>query len=101
MTARCPFALTDGGYRRWWDADNQQGGEIMGKSHTPADDVVYDLISIQYHALKGAQVYAKYLEDAHGHDDVRAFIEQVRQEDSRRAIRAHELLGRLTKTGLG
>jgi hypothetical protein len=27
---------------------------------------------------------------------VREFIEQVREEDSRRAVRAHELLGKLT-----
>jgi hypothetical protein len=72
----------------------------MGESHTPADDIVYDVISIQYHALKGAQLCAKYLEDAHGHDDVRQFIEQVQQEDSRRAQRAHELLGQLTRGGL-
>lgn len=71
----------------------------MGESHTPADDVVFDLISIQYHALKGAQVYARYLEDAEGHDDVRQFIEQVQREDSQRAVRAHELIGKLTKTG--
>jgi hypothetical protein len=78
---------------------HSEGGTVMGESHTPADDVVFDLISIQYHALKGAQVYARYLEDAEGHDDVRQFIEQVRQEDSQRAVRAHELIGKLTKTG--
>ena len=40
----------------------------MGSDHTPADDIVYDLVSIQYHALKAAQTYAKYLEDAEGHE---------------------------------
>jgi hypothetical protein len=68
----------------------------MAESHSPADDIVYDLVSIQYHALKGAQVYGKYAEDAKGHDDVVEFIEQVHQEDARRAVRAHELLGELT-----
>lgn len=24
----------------------------MASDHTPADDIVYDLVSIQYHALK-------------------------------------------------
>lgn len=33
----------------------------MSSAHTPADDIVYDLISIQYHALQGGQTYAKYL----------------------------------------
>jgi hypothetical protein len=76
----------------------------MGFGHTPADDLFYDLVSIQYHALKGAQVYEQYKADAEGHDDVKAFIEQVQQEDSRRAERAHELLKDLTrefKGGMG
>jgi hypothetical protein len=75
----------------------------MAESHSPADDIVYDLVSIQYHALKGATVYAKYAADAEGHDDVLDFIEQVRQEDARRAERAHELLGKLTaqRGGIG
>ncbi|MDH2430523.1 hypothetical protein [Sphaerisporangium sp. TRM90804] len=68
----------------------------MAESHSPADDIVYDLVSIQYHALKGAQVYGQYRKDAEGHDDVVAFIEQVHEEDTRRAERAHELLGKLT-----
>ena len=68
----------------------------MAESHTPADDIVYDLVSIQYHALKGAQVYARYAADAEGHDDVVAFVEQCRQQDADRAVRAHELLGKLT-----
>jgi hypothetical protein len=74
----------------------------MAESHSPADDIVYNLVSIQYHALKATQVYAKYAEDAQGHDDVLAFIEQCRSEDAARAVRSHELLGKLTaKGGIG
>lgn len=72
----------------------------MAKQHTPADDVVYDLVAIQYHALKGAQVYGKYLEDARGHSDVEDFVRQVKEEDARRSIRCHELLGQLTGASL-
>jgi hypothetical protein len=68
----------------------------MAQSATPADDVVYDLVSIQYHALKGCQVYGKYMADATGQPDVAAFIDQVHKEDADRAVRAHELLGKLT-----
>jgi len=68
----------------------------MAESHSPADDIVYNLVSIQYHALKAATVYAQYAADAEGHDDVLEFIEQCRQEDARRAERAHQLLGSLT-----
>ena len=75
----------------------------MGSEHTPADDVVYDLVSIQYHALKGAEVYDRYIEDAHEHDEVVSFINQVKEEDANRAVRCHELLGDLTKAkgGIG
>ena len=71
----------------------------MASEHTVADDIVYDLISIQYHALKGAEVYDRYLNDAHSaeHPEVSDFIEQCKREDERRALRAHELLGVLTR----
>jgi hypothetical protein len=73
---------------------------MAGQSGTPASDLVYDLVSIQYHALQGAQTYQKYLEDARGNEEVAKFIEQVREEDSRRAVRCHELLVGLTRHGL-
>jgi hypothetical protein len=66
-------------------------------AHSPADDIFFDLVAIQYHALKGVQVYDRYLSDAQEHDDVRAFIAQVKEEDSRRAEQAHRLLGELTR----
>ena len=67
---------------------------------TGASDIVYDLVSIQYHALKGAQVYDQYLKDASGNKDVEKFIEQVKEQDTQRAQQAHELLAKLTKDGL-
>jgi hypothetical protein len=76
----------------------------MASEHTVADDIVYDLISIQYHALKGAEVYDKFLDDAHSaeHEDVTDFVRQCKREDERRALRAHELLGTLTRNhGIG
>ena len=75
----------------------------MASEHTPADDIVYDLVSIQYHALKGAEVYDRYIEDAHEHEDVVEFVKQVKEEDAKRAVRCHELLGDITKSkgGIG
>ena len=75
----------------------------MASEHTPADDIVFDLVSIQYHALKAAEAYDKYLEDAHTqeHDDVVEFIEQCKSEDAERAVRCHKLLGKLTDKGIG
>jgi hypothetical protein len=71
----------------------------MGSDHTPADDIVYDLVSIQYHALKSGYTYAEYLEDAEGHEDVQAFIRMCQQEDAQRAVTCHQLLTQLTKDG--
>lgn len=73
----------------------------MGSAHTPADDIVYDLVSIQYHALQAAQLYDQYMEDAVDHEDVEAFIRECQDQDAQRAIRCHELLRDLTKDGLG
>ena len=67
----------------------------------PGDDIVYDLVSIQYHALQAAQTYAKYLEDAEDHEDVAEFIRQCQQQDGDRAVRCHELLAQLTMGGIG
>lgn len=66
---------------------------------TPASNLVYDLVSIQFHALKGAQVYDQYLKDAKGNDKVASFIEQVKAEDAKRAQTCHELLTEITKDG--
>ena len=68
----------------------------MATAHTPVDDVVYDLISVIYHALQGVETEDKYIEDAHEHDDVREFFEQIARQDAERARRGHELLLQLT-----
>lgn len=73
----------------------------MGTEHTPADDIVYDLVSVQYHALQGAQAKDKYVADAAEHDDVREFFEQCASHDAWRAQRCHELLAKLTGGGKG
>jgi hypothetical protein len=73
----------------------------MASSHTPADDVVYDLVSVQYHALKAAQLYDRYSQDAHDHEDVKAFFTQCAQQDAERAQRCHDLLRELTGGGQG
>jgi len=71
----------------------------MGSTHTVTDDIVCDLVSIEYHALQGAETYGRYLQDAAaaGHEDVAQFIRQVREEDVSRAARCHDLLLQLTK----
>jgi hypothetical protein len=74
----------------------------MASQHTVADDIVYDLISIQYHALKAAALYDRFLGDvdhAAQHQQVAEFIRQCKQQDEQRAMRCHDLLGELTGRG--
>ena len=75
----------------------------MAGTHEVTDDVVYDLVSIQYHALQALESYERYLDDAHSadHDDVTEFIQQCRDQDRERANRCHELLGVLTEGSTG
>ncbi|MER7011905.1 hypothetical protein ABT324_10800 [Saccharopolyspora sp. NPDC000359] len=73
----------------------------MATEHTPADDIVYDLVSVQYHALQGAENNDRFQKDAHDHDDVREFFAEVAKQDAWRAQRCHELLANLTGSGRG
>ena len=72
---------------------------MSNNSHSPADDLVYDLVAVQYHALKAATTYGKYEQDAQGHDDVQAFFRQCAEQDAERARRCHQLLGAITGGG--
>jgi rubrerythrin len=73
----------------------------MATGETGFDDVSFDLISVQYHALKAGHDYGQYVRDANnaGLEDIAAFFEQVMSEDSDRARRCHELLKQLPATG--
>jgi len=66
----------------------------MATGETGFDDVTFDLISVQYHALKAGHDYGQYVRDARnaGKDDIAEFFEQVMKEDSDRARRCHEFL---------
>ncbi|MGQ0680305.1 MAG: hypothetical protein ACT4OM_11750 [Actinomycetota bacterium] len=64
----------------------------MSSEHVLTDDIVYDLVSIQYHSLKSGDVYDRYLADCHEHEDVAAFIRQCQSEDAARVERSHELI---------
>src|SRR3954451_6012862 len=71
----------------------------MGQGGCPAWSLVYDLVSVAYHALMGAQVYDQFIQDAQGDDQIRQFFEQVKQEDAKRAQQCHQLLQQVTKSG--
>jgi rubrerythrin len=73
----------------------------MATGETGFDDVSYDLISVQYHALKAGHDYGQYVRDARnaGRDDIAEFFEKVMSEDSARAKPCHEFLKDLSGSG--
>jgi hypothetical protein len=75
----------------------------MATGETGFADVFYDLVSVQYHALKGGYDYAQYVRDAEnaGLDDIAGFFRDVMEQDSARAKRCHEFLKRLSGTEQG
>lgn len=72
----------------------------MATGETGFSDVVFDLISLQYHSLKAGHDYGQYVRDAEnaGHAEIADFFREVMKEDSERARRAHEFLTQLEKT---
>jgi rubrerythrin len=73
----------------------------MATGETGFDDVTYDLISVQYHALKAGHDYGQYVRDAEnaGKREIADFFRQVMEEDSERAKRCHEFLRELSVSG--
>jgi hypothetical protein len=72
----------------------------MATGETGFDDVTFDLISVQYHALKAGHDYGQYVRDAEnaGEDEIAQFFRDVMQQDSERGHRCHEFLVRLGGT---
>ena len=70
----------------------------MATGETGFDDVSFDLISVQYHALKAGHDYGQYVRDARNADreDIASFFEEVMAQDSERASRCHEFLKELS-----
>jgi hypothetical protein len=64
---------------------------------TSTSNTHYDLVSVLYHALKAEQSCATYVQDAQeaGNQDLVQFFGEVKQNATRQADRAKELLGRV------
>lgn len=61
---------------------------------TGSSDVTYDLTSVLYHTLQGAQVYDTYIRDAEqeGRQEMATFFRDIQQQDQERAERTKALL---------
>lgn len=63
-------------------------------AQTGASNVTFDLVSLLYHTLKGAEVYPQYLQDAEEATDqeLAQFLRDCQQQDKLRAERSKALL---------
>ncbi len=61
---------------------------------TGTHNATYDLVSILYHALQGAETYNEYMKDADeaGERELGEFFREVKEEEKNRADRAKNLL---------
>jgi len=73
---------------------------MPAKGNTGTQDTLYNLLSIIYHALQGAETYEKYINDAeqNGDQELAQFFREVRDVNTQRAERGKQLLAtRLTQ----
>jgi rubrerythrin len=72
----------------------------MATGETGFSDVVYDLISVQYHSLKAGHDYGQYVRDAENANkkEIADFFREVMEQDSERAARCHQFLTELSGT---
>jgi hypothetical protein len=68
-----------------------------GRETTGTRDSTYDVVSILYHALQGAEIYDRYCADAIDSSDyeLAMFFREVQEEERRRADRAKTMLMRV------
>ena len=63
-------------------------------------DATYDIVSVLYHALQGAELYEEYAGDAEdaGDQELARFFQDIQAEEKRRADRAKALLATRLKS---
>ena len=63
---------------------------------TGTRDVTYDLISVAYHLLQGAETISMYIEDAEqeGDEELARFFRETKDNYTKRADEAKQLLAR-------
>ena len=66
---------------------------------TGTRDTTYNLISVLYHALQGAETYGQYASDAGSDQDLANFFREVQQQEQQRADQAKQLLAQRLQQG--
>ncbi len=59
---------------------------------TGTPDPTYNVISVVYHALQGAETIQKYLDDEGTEDELRSYFEQVQKGYQRASDQGKQLL---------
>jgi rubrerythrin len=74
---------------------------MQGDVNTGTKDVTYNLVSVLYHALQGAENYAIYSRDAEqsGDSETAGFFKECMEQETRRADRAKKLLAKRLNAG--
>lgn len=74
--------------------NQQQQPDLSSPRSTATSNPQYDLISVLYHSLQGAQICARFVEDAGQENDkeLAQFFMQVQQQENNRAEQAKQLL---------
>jgi hypothetical protein len=85
---------TSGGSQARKPQGARAAGAARGAAQTGERDEHYDVISVLYHALQGAETISQYIEDARSARDqeLLSFFEETRLEYAERAQRAKQLL---------
>lgn len=67
------------------------------QSRTAIPNEVYNLVSVLYHALEGAQTYDKYAQDAGGNQQLADFFRTAKSQDGQLQRLLRSLLGQLSQ----
>lgn len=72
----------------------------MATANTGTSNTTYNLTSVLYHALQGAETYDRYIHDAEQQqdNDLAQFFREVQQAEKQRAQRAQQLLAQRLKS---
>ena len=68
-------------------------------NNTGTNNSTYNLVSVLYHALQGADLYEQYASDASGDQDLAGFFRDIQQQEKQRAERAKQLLATRLQQG--
>lgn len=72
----------------------------MATANTGTSNTTYNLTSVLYHALQGAETYDRYIRDAEQaqDNDLAQFFREVQQAEKQWAQRAQQLLAQRLKS---